>query len=189
VRDHAETLTNWYVRRSRDRFWAGETERAELGLRETLALNPMEPLALAHLGWLSEMRGNWPEAMQHYERLLASGALANQLTPFHVSLASLHLRHAAFEHVIRVLEPFRPEGVLVSRSDQPGYRPAEAHLVQPFGGFDIVDLKVGNRIIRARTAAGYVGRAGDAVWTRLDPAHAHFFDNRSGSSLDIRLGD
>jgi multiple sugar transport system ATP-binding protein len=83
----------------------------------------------------------------------------------------------------------RPEGVLVSRTDQPGYRPAEAHIVQPFGGFDIVDLKVGNRTIRARTTAGYVGKAGDAVWTRLDPAHAHFFDNRSGASLDIRLGD
>jgi isoleucyl-tRNA synthetase len=26
VRDHAETLTNWYVRRSRDRFWAGDDD-------------------------------------------------------------------------------------------------------------------------------------------------------------------
>ncbi len=26
VRDHAETLTNWYVRRSRDRFWAGDAD-------------------------------------------------------------------------------------------------------------------------------------------------------------------
>ena len=26
VRDHAEALTNWYVRRSRDRFWAGDAD-------------------------------------------------------------------------------------------------------------------------------------------------------------------
>src|SRR3712207_9363380 len=26
VRDHAEVLTNWYVRRSRERFWTGEQE-------------------------------------------------------------------------------------------------------------------------------------------------------------------
>jgi multiple sugar transport system ATP-binding protein len=83
----------------------------------------------------------------------------------------------------------RPEGVLVSRTDQPGYRPTEAHIVQPFGGFDIVDLRFGNRTLRARTTAGYVGKAGDTVWARLDPAQAHFFDNRSGASLDIRLGD
>lgn len=83
----------------------------------------------------------------------------------------------------------RPEGILVSNTDAAGYRPAEAHIVQPFGGFDIVDLKIGDRTLRARTTSGYVHRAGDKVWAKIDPAHAHFFDNRSGSSLDIRLGD
>jgi multiple sugar transport system ATP-binding protein len=83
----------------------------------------------------------------------------------------------------------RPEGILVSRQQEAGYRPAEAHIVQPFGGFDIVDLRLGDRTLRARTTAGFVGKAGDPVWVRLDPAHAHFFDNSSGASLDIRLGD
>ncbi|MEO8756637.1 MAG: ABC transporter ATP-binding protein [Devosia sp.] len=83
----------------------------------------------------------------------------------------------------------RPEGVLVSRTDTAGYRPAEAHIVQPFGGFDIVGLKLGDRSLRARTVAGYVAKAGDPIWVRLDPTQAHFFDNKSGASLDIRLGD
>jgi multiple sugar transport system ATP-binding protein len=83
----------------------------------------------------------------------------------------------------------RPEGVLVSRNDQPGYRPVEAHIIQPFGGFDIVDLKVGAQTLRARTASGFVGKAGERVWARIDPSQAHFFDTKSGASLDIRLGD
>jgi multiple sugar transport system ATP-binding protein len=83
----------------------------------------------------------------------------------------------------------RPEGVLVSREAQPGYRPVEAHIIEPFGPYDIVDLKVGSRMLRARTASGYVGRAGDQVWARIDPAQAHFFDSKSGASLDIRLGE
>jgi multiple sugar transport system ATP-binding protein len=83
----------------------------------------------------------------------------------------------------------RPEGIIVSRTDQPGYRPAEAHIIQPFGGFDIVDLKVGDRTLRARTTSGFVSKAGSPVWAKIDPAHAHFFDNNSGASLDIRLGD
>ena len=82
----------------------------------------------------------------------------------------------------------RPEGILVSRTDQPGYRPAEAHIIQPFGGYDIVDLRFGNRTLRARTTAGHVGKVGDTVWAKLDPAQAHFFDNSSGATLDIRLG-
>ena len=60
----------------------------------------------------------------------------------------------------------RPEGVLVSREDLPGYRPVEAHIIQPF-----------------------VGKAGDRVFARIDPAQAHFFDTGTGNSLDIRLGD
>ena len=83
----------------------------------------------------------------------------------------------------------RPEGVLVSREDQPGYRPVEAHIIQPFGGFDIVDLRVGAQTLRARTTSGFVGKAGERVWARIDPAQAHFFDTKSGASLDIRLGD
>jgi multiple sugar transport system ATP-binding protein len=83
----------------------------------------------------------------------------------------------------------RPEGVLVSLVDQPGFRPAEAHIIQPYGGFDIVDLRFGEKTLRARTTSGYVGKAGDRVFARIDPSHAHFFDTKSGASLDIRLGD
>jgi multiple sugar transport system ATP-binding protein len=83
----------------------------------------------------------------------------------------------------------RPEGVLVSRDAQPGYRPVEAHIIEPFGPYDIVDLKIGSRMLRARTTSGYVGRAGDQVWAKIDPAQAHFFDTKSGNSLGIRLGE
>ena len=41
----------------------------------------------------------------------------------------------------------------------------------------------------ARTTSGFVGKAGDRVFARIDPAQAHFFDTKSGASLDIRLGD
>jgi multiple sugar transport system ATP-binding protein len=81
----------------------------------------------------------------------------------------------------------RPEGVLVSREQQAGYRPVEAHIIQPFGAFDIIDLKVGGKSLRARTTSGYVGKAGDKVWAKIDPSQAHFFDTKSGASLGIRL--
>jgi multiple sugar transport system ATP-binding protein len=83
----------------------------------------------------------------------------------------------------------RPEGVLVSRENKPGYKPVEAHIIQPFGGFDIVDLRIGRETLRARTASGFVGKAGDRVFARIDPAQAHFFDTKSGASLDIRLSE
>jgi len=82
----------------------------------------------------------------------------------------------------------RPEGVVTSREPGPGLIPLEAHLIEPLGAYDIVDLKLGSRFLRARTASGYVDRAGDTIWVRLEPAQTHFFDVASGASLNIRLG-
>ena len=42
---------------------------------------------------------------------------------------------------------------------------------------------------KARTASGYVGRAGDRVFAKLDEAQTHFFNTKSGESLNIRLGN
>jgi len=81
----------------------------------------------------------------------------------------------------------RPEGVLVSRQAREGYIPVEAHIIEPLGPYDIVDLKVGKQLLRARTASGHVERAGDTVWARLDEQQTHFFDRRTGESLRIRL--
>ena len=83
----------------------------------------------------------------------------------------------------------RPEGILVSRSELTGYVPVEAHIIEPLGAYDIVDLKLGGQLLRARTPSGYVGRVGDRVWAKLDEAQTHFFSTRSGESLDIRLGN
>jgi multiple sugar transport system ATP-binding protein len=92
-------------------------------------------------------------------------------------------RHAEDELVIGV----RPEGVLVARQPTDGYIPVEAHIIEPLGPYDIVDLKVGSTILRARTASGFVERAGDMVWVRLDEKQTHFFTARTGESLHIRL--
>jgi len=81
----------------------------------------------------------------------------------------------------------RPEGVLVSRTPAAGHHEVEAHIIEPLGSYDIVDLKIGGGFLRARTPAGYVGKPGDRVYARLDPAQTHFFNSRSGESLHIRL--
>jgi multiple sugar transport system ATP-binding protein len=81
----------------------------------------------------------------------------------------------------------RPEGVLVSPTPAAGYHEVEAHIIEPLGAYDIVDLKIGGGFLRARTPAGYVGKPGDRVYARLDPAQTHFFNSRSGQSLNIRL--
>jgi len=81
----------------------------------------------------------------------------------------------------------RPEGVLVRQDAAPGYMPVEAQIIEPLGSFDIVDLRVGSKMLRARTKAGYVSGPGEKVYARIDPEQAHFFDTASGKSLGVRL--
>ena len=81
----------------------------------------------------------------------------------------------------------RPEGVLVERQRTEGYIPVEAHIIEPLGPYDIVDLKFGRHMVRARTPSGFVDRPGDVVWARLDEKQTHFFSTRTGESLDLRL--
>ena len=81
----------------------------------------------------------------------------------------------------------RPEGVIVAHQAADGFLPAEAHIIEPLGSYDIVDLKFGTQMLRARTRSGFVGQAGDRVFARIDPAQAHFFDSQSGQSLGVRF--
>ena len=81
----------------------------------------------------------------------------------------------------------RPEGVVLSHDASPGAHQVDVHLIQPYGPFDIVDLKVGGGTLRARTASGFVSGKGQRVWASLDASQAHFFDKGTGASLGFRL--
>lgn len=83
----------------------------------------------------------------------------------------------------------RPEGVQLSRTVGAGFVPSQVHLIEPLGAYDIVDLKFGNTLLRARTKSGFAGKTGEKVWARLDPSQTHFFNSKSGDSLHIRLGN
>ncbi|MCA0011109.1 ABC transporter ATP-binding protein [Mesorhizobium sp. B292B1B] len=81
----------------------------------------------------------------------------------------------------------RPEGVLIRREAAEGFMPVETQIVEPLGSFDIVDLKVGSKMLRARTKSGFISGPGERVFARIDPTQAHFFDAASGKSLGVRL--
>lgn len=81
----------------------------------------------------------------------------------------------------------RPEGVLVRREATDGFLPVEAQIIEPLGSFDIVDLKVGSKMLRARTKSGFISGPGEKVYARIDPSQTHFFDAASGKSLGVRL--
>jgi len=81
----------------------------------------------------------------------------------------------------------RPEALEIALSPTEGFVAAEAHIIEPLGSHDIIDLRMGPGLIRARTKSGLVPGPGTQVYVRADPARAHFFDTGSGKSLGIAL--
>lgn len=81
----------------------------------------------------------------------------------------------------------RPEALEVALVPTPGFIQAEAHIIEPLGSHDIIDLRLGSQTMRARTRSGFVPGPGSPVFVRADPARAHFFDTQTGNSLGIKL--
>ncbi|WP_433507426.1 isoleucine--tRNA ligase [Pseudonocardia halophobica] len=100
IRDHAEVLTNWYVRRSRDRFWEGDRDAIDT-LHTVLEVTarvaaPLLPLTMEQLwqgltGGRSVHLADWPSAAElpHDAALVAAMDRVRQ-----VASAGLSLRKA-----------------------------------------------------------------------------------------------
>ncbi|MBU2981429.1 ABC transporter ATP-binding protein [Lentibacter algarum] len=80
----------------------------------------------------------------------------------------------------------RPEAVLLSQKKSKGYVEAVTTNIEPLGSHDIVDVRLGDTVMRARTESGFVRGEGAQVWVNLDPSQAHFFDNKT--ELNLRGG-
>jgi multiple sugar transport system ATP-binding protein len=75
----------------------------------------------------------------------------------------------------------------VALSERAGYVPAEIHLIEPQGAYDILDIRIGKSILRARTESRLVTRIKERVWIKLDEAQTHFFDKKTGLALRAEL--
>lgn len=77
----------------------------------------------------------------------------------------------------------RPEAVLLQHQQTKGYVEVETTNIEPLGSHDIVDVRLGDTVLRSRTSSGFVSGEGQKVWARLDPSQVHFFDTATGLNL------
>jgi multiple sugar transport system ATP-binding protein len=77
----------------------------------------------------------------------------------------------------------RPEAVLLKQSETKRYVEVKTTNIEPLGSHDIVDVRLGETTLRARTESGFVRGEGARVWVNLDPNQAHFFDKKTELNL------
>ena len=77
----------------------------------------------------------------------------------------------------------RPEWIEIDTKKTTEKVAAEIYVVEPLGSSKIVDLQIGNDLIKARTSADFDAKIGDRVWVGFNEKKVHFFDKKSGSAL------
>ena len=85
---------------------------------------------------------------------------------------------------VRVSSPDEPEaaGVILHRFPPPSV-PAEIYTTEPLGDSTILDLKVGDKLLKAVVGATFEGDAGTKVLIRFPPDRIHLFDRSSGQAI------
>jgi len=78
----------------------------------------------------------------------------------------------------------RPEDLTVVQGDlSKGEIPAEIYVVEPVGESTIVDLKIGEYLVKARAPAGFKGEIGEKVGVTITRKNMHIFDKKTDQLL------
>ncbi len=79
----------------------------------------------------------------------------------------------------------RPEDITIymDRPDQDNLIETEIFVSEPLGNETIVDIKLGNEIVKAIAEADFPGVRGNKVWIEFDRAKFHLFHKKTGECL------
>jgi multiple sugar transport system ATP-binding protein len=79
----------------------------------------------------------------------------------------------------------RPEDVKITfdRKEKRDAIPAQIFALEPLGAEVIVDVKVGESMLKVRETAGFKAEIGKGVWLVLDKEKIHVFDKETGKTI------
>ena len=83
-----------------------------------------------------------------------------------------------------VILGIRPENITIFIEKQKdGTVPAEIYVTEPLGNKTIVDVKIGEEIIKVIAQAAFPGKPGQNIWMRMKESKFHLFDIGSDNCL------
>jgi len=83
---------------------------------------------------------------------------------------------------VNATPPSEADGVILYRFPSPSV-PAEIYTTEPLGDSTILDLKIGETLLKALVGATFEGDTGSKVLVQFPPDRLHLFDRRSGDAI------
>jgi multiple sugar transport system ATP-binding protein len=104
-------------------------------------------------------------------------------TGWQMALTSQQIAQLTKQPIGDLIFGIRPEDVDLLPVDAPGAMAAEVYVTEPLGDRTIVDLRLGEVMVKVKAAPDFDHRSGDAVGLQMDGTRFHVFDGRSGQTL------
>jgi multiple sugar transport system ATP-binding protein len=169
------------------------------------ALSMADRIAILNMGVLQQL-GKPEDVYRLPENMFVAGVLGNPSMNFlncsvNETNGKMMIEHAAFtvkadsgvlEESLRgtldskggIILGIRPEDVLIF-FDKPGDRAvaAEIYVTEPLGSKTIVDVKIGEDIIKVIADAAFKGEPEQKVWLQFKEAKLHLFEEQSRSCV------
>lgn len=74
----------------------------------------------------------------------------------------------------------RPEDVRIHAEKRiEGSVPAEIYVTEPLGNETIVDVKMGENVVKVIEEPDFEGKSGQKIWIKIDSAKIHFFHDET----------
>jgi len=111
------------------------------------------------------------------KKILQAGAFEYDVTYF----AEVLRRKATGDELILGVRPAHIE--LHSKPPADGGIQASVYVVEPMGSRTIVDVKVGENVLKVKVPHLFEGKPGDTVWISLDLRSLHIFDRKNREAI------
>lgn len=78
----------------------------------------------------------------------------------------------------------RPQQISIHRKPKmPESIETEVYAIEPLGSETLIDLKIGDKIIKVVTSEEYIGRIGDKAWINIDTNKIYLFDRKTEENI------
>lgn len=77
----------------------------------------------------------------------------------------------------------RPENIIIDQQETSGSTKVKIFAVEPLGSEVIVDIKLGEVLVKTRNPPDFENSAGETVWLKIDQSKMHIFDKKTGKNI------
>lgn len=137
--------------------------------------------------FIAKFIGNPPMNFVEVIYVKENGKVVLKEESFQIELPEyIYKRYVEMENGEEIILGIRPENMMITSQEENTIK-GEIYVVEPLGRDKLVNVKIGNSIVKVIASQDYNGNMGDEVFIKLDLDKMHLFHKEKENSLRINV--